>query len=36
MKIIEGMFIELEQREDAEKVVTIFARFKGVFLLLVA
>jgi hypothetical protein len=36
MKIIEGRFIKLEQREEAEKVVTIFARFKEVFLLFVA
>jgi len=36
IKIIEGLFIKLGQREDAEKVFTIFARFKGVFLLFVA
>ena len=36
VKIIEGLFVKLGQREEAEKVVTIFARFKGVFLLFVA
>jgi len=28
--------MKVEQREETEKVVTIFARFKGVFLLLAA
>jgi len=31
LKITEGLFVKLEQREEAEKVVTIFARFEGVF-----
>jgi hypothetical protein len=34
--VIEGLFAKLGQREDAVKVVTIFARFEGVFLLFVA
>lgn len=31
IKIIEGLFTKLGQREDAEKVSTVFARFKGSF-----
>ena len=36
IKIIEGLFIKLGQREEAEKVFTIFAKFKGGFQLFVA